>query len=113
DHYYSRYGPSQGEGHDLAVGWLIDKRGNDNYQVSGGLGIGLTNSVGIFVDSDGDDTYSTREDIGLGDANRARDAGGVGIFLDLSGKDNYPAGTPCRNGRAWTRGMWGLGWDRQ
>lgn len=113
DHYYSRFGPSQGEGHDLAVGWLVDKKGNDNYQVSGGLGIGLTNSVGIFIDSGGDDTYSTREGMGLGDANRARDAGGVGVFLDLSGKDNYPAETPCRNGRAWTRGMWGLGWDRQ
>lgn len=112
DHYYSRYGPSQGEGHDLAVGWLIDKKGNDNYQVSGGLGIGLTNSVGIFVDSEGNDTYSTREDVGMGDANRARDAGGIGVFLDMGGKDNYPAGTPCRNGRAWTRGLWGIGWDR-
>jgi len=112
DHYYSRFGPSQGEGHDLAVGWLIDKRGNDNYQVSGGLGVGLTNSVGIFVDSGGDDTYSTREEVGIGDANRARDAGGVGVFLDLGGKDTYPTGTPCRNGRAWTRGLWGIGWDK-
>jgi len=112
DHYYSRYGPSQAEGHDLAVGWLVDKRGNDCYQVSGGLGIGLTNSVGIFVDSGGDDTYSTREDMGMGDANRARDAGGVGVFLDLSGKDSYPMGAPCRNGRAWTRGLWGIGWDK-
>ncbi len=113
DHYYSRYGPSQGEGHDLAVGWLIDKKGNDNYQVSGGLGIGLTNSVGIFIDSEGDETYSTKEDMGMGDANRARDAGGIGVFLDMGGKDNYPSGTPCRNGRAWTRGLWGIGWDKQ
>jgi PTS system glucitol/sorbitol-specific IIC component len=32
------------------VGVFVDKKGNDEYSIEGGNGLGLTNSVGIFVD---------------------------------------------------------------
>jgi HEAT repeat protein len=111
DHYYSRYGPAQGEGHDLAVGFLIDKRGNDGYMVSGGQGIGLTNSCGIFVDYEGNDLYASSENIGQGSATRARGFGGIGAFLDLGGRDTYPASQYGKDESVWSDGDYGIGMD--
>lgn len=111
DQYFSRFGPSMGEGHDFAVGILIDGKGNDSYLVSGGLGIGLTNSFGLFIDYEGDDVYQITEKLGLGDANWKRDMGGIGIFLDLGGNDVYPPHKLARNSRYWMDGTYGCGID--
>jgi hypothetical protein len=112
DYYYSRLGPSQGEGHDLSVGILIDRKGKDYYSVSGGQGIGLTNSFGLFLDAEGDDSYMTTEpNFGQGIANWARGFGGSGVFLDLDGTDNYVQGSPGRDRNYWTQGTFGSGID--
>lgn len=89
DMYYSRYGPSQGEGHDYGLGVLIDRKGDDNYTVSGGQGVGLTNSVGIFIDYAGNDRYHNNEKISNGDATLSRSYWGTGIFADMEGNDDY------------------------
>ena len=112
DYYYSRLGPSQGEGHDLAVGILIDRKGKDYYSVSGGQGIGLTNSFGLFLDVEGDDSYMTTEsNFGQGIANFARGFGGAGVFLDLDGADDYVQGSPGKDRNFWTQGTYGSGID--
>ena len=116
DHYFSRHGPSQGEGHDFAVGILIDSAGYDWYTVSGGLGIGLTNSIGIFIDGEGNDVYNITEKrggthFGIGDVNKARGFTGIGIFLDLGGKDVYPS-ERYGDDKTWARSIYGMGMDR-
>ncbi len=112
DYYYSRLGPSQGEGHDLSVGILIDRKGKDYYSVSGGQGIGLTNSFGLFLDAEGDDSYMTTEpNFGQGIANWARGFGGSGVFLDLDGTDDYVQGSPGKDRNYWTQGTYGSGID--
>lgn len=112
DYYYSRLGPSQGEGHDLSVGILIDRKGKDYYSVSGGQGIGLTNSYGLFLDAEGDDSYmTTQPNYGQGTATWARGFGGSGIFLDLSGQDVYAQGSPGKDRNYWTQGTYGSGID--
>ncbi|MEO0114590.1 MAG: HEAT repeat domain-containing protein [candidate division WOR-3 bacterium] len=112
DYYYSRLGPSQGEGHDLSVGILIDRKGKDYYSVSGGQGIGLTNSFGLFLDAEGDDSYMTVEpNFGQGTANWARGFGGSGVFLDLDGTDRYVQGSPGKDQNYWTQGTYGSGID--
>jgi HEAT repeat protein len=111
DHYFSKMGPSQGEGHDLGCGILIDSSGDDWYSVSGGLGVGLTNSFGLFADLSGSDVYNITEKLGIGDANYARGFSGLGIFLDLEGKDSYPS---SRGGDEsyWINGDYGIGIDK-
>ncbi len=111
DHYFSSMGPSQGEGHDLACGILIDSSGNDWYSVSGGLGVGLTNSFGLFADLSGSDVYNITEELGIGDANCARGFSGIGIFLDLAGKDYYPD-TRGYDDSYWINGDYGIGFDK-
>ncbi len=111
DHYFSRFGPSQGEGHDLAIGFLIDRKGNDNYMVSGGQGVGLTNSCGIFIDSEGDDLYASSERLGQGSANRARGFGGFGGFFDMGGRDTYPKSRMGEDESVWSCGIYGIGYD--
>jgi hypothetical protein len=111
DHYFSRFGPSQGEGHDLAVGFLIDKKGNDSYMVSGGQGVGLTNSCGIFIDSEGNDLYASSERLGQGSANMARGFGGFGAFIDIGGRDSYPQSRQGKDETVWADGAYGIGYD--
>jgi HEAT repeat protein len=111
DHYFSAMGPSQGEGHDLACGILIDSSGNDSYSVSGGLGVGLTNSFGLFADLSGSDVYNITEELGIGDANYARGFSGLGVFLDLKGKDSYPYSRGCNDGY-WINKDFGIGIDK-
>ncbi len=112
DYYYSRLGPSQGEGHDLSVGILIDRKGKDYYSVSGGQGIGLTNSFGLFLDVEGDDSYMTNQpNYGQGTATWARGFGGSGVFLDLDGMDVYVQGSPGKDRNYWTQGTYGSGID--
>lgn len=111
DHYFSRFGPAQGEGHDLAIGILIDRRGDDSYTVSGGQGVGLTNSCGIFIDSEGNDLYASSEDLGQGGANMARGFGGFGAFIDIGGRDTYPKSRPGADETVWADGTYGVGYD--
>lgn len=111
DHYFSRFGPAQGEGHDLAVGFLIDRKGDDSYMVSGGQGVGLTNSCGIFIDSEGNDLYASSERLGQGSANMARGFGGIGVFFDIGGKDSYPKGRMGEDESVWSSGIYGIGYD--
>jgi hypothetical protein len=113
DHYFSRFGPSQGEGHDLAIGFLIDKKGNDSYMVSGGQGVGLTNSCGIFIDSEGNDLYASSERLGQGSANMARGFGGFGAFIDIGGRDSYPKSRMGEDETVWSDGAYGIGYDVQ
>lgn len=89
DMYFSRFGPSQGEGHDWGVGVLTDDEGDDNYTVSGGQGVGLANGVGIFLDKGGRDSYFTSEHVHNGDVTIAREFYGYGIFIDMAENDFY------------------------
>jgi hypothetical protein len=111
DHYFSKMGPSQGEGHDLACGILIDSSGNDWYSVSGGLGVGLTNSFGLFADLSGSDVYNITEKLGIGEATYARGFSGLGIFMDLKGNDFYPFGRG-EDESYWINGDYGIGFDK-
>ena len=110
DHYYSKHGPGQGAGHDYAVGFLIDRGGNDCYSVEGGNGLGLTNSVGIFFDVWGNDQYLRNYESNYGYANAARDAGGIGLFIDAGGEDLYPL-ERTKNDTIWNFGTFGIGLD--
>jgi hypothetical protein len=110
DMYFSRFGPSQGEGHDFAVGMLSDKKGNDTYTVSGGQGAGLNNSVGILLDREGDDSYYSRENFACGDVNESRGFFGFGVFIDLEGEDFY-AKAGEKDSISWINKYYGIGID--
>ena len=110
DMYFSRFGPSQGEGHDFAVGLLSDKKGNDTYIVSGGQGAGLNNSVGILLDREGDDSYYSKENFACGDVNESRGFYGFGIFIDLEGNDSYSKSGE-KDSTIWINKYYGIGMD--
>ncbi|MGE3063798.1 MAG: HEAT repeat domain-containing protein [bacterium] len=110
DMYFSRFGPSQGEGHDFAVGMLCDKKGNDTYTVSGGQGAGLNNSVGILLDREGDDSYYSRENFACGDVNESRGFYGFGAFIDLEGNDFYTKAGE-KDSISWINKYYGIGID--
>ncbi len=111
DSYYSRLGPSQGEGHDLSVGVLLDRAGNDVYYASGGQGTALTNSVGLLVDVTGNDVYSSTEKLALAGGKPARGFASAGMFVDMAGKDYYTAGSAGSDYGFWTNGVYGAGMD--
>lgn len=109
DMYYSRYGPSQGEGHDYGIGILVDSEGNDNYTVSGGQGVGLANGIGIFIDKKGRDNYFTTENVHNGHATLTRGFYGYGIFIDLEEHDFYAQGN--NKGIVEIKHIYGLKYD--
>jgi len=111
DQYHSRNGVVGGTAHDLSVGMLFEEEGNDNYIVSGGYGVSLTNSVALFVDKQGNDMYSTWEDNSFGSVRWARGFSGCGIFMDLEGKDVYSRNTAAEDGKLWLKNGWGIGID--
>ncbi|MDA3813643.1 MAG: HEAT repeat domain-containing protein [Candidatus Cloacimonetes bacterium] len=111
DQYHSRNGVVGGTAHDLSVAMLVDESGDDNYIVSGGYGISLTNSFALFIDKSGDDMYSTWEDHSFGSVRPARGFAGCGIFIDLEGKDRYSRNTLAKDGGLWTYNGWGIGID--
>lgn len=84
DAYTMTIGLGQGSAHDWAVGWQIDRAGNDVYQ-GNGQGMGLNFSVGILLDCAGDDSHSAIGDgsIGKGSNND------ISLLLDLAGSDTY------------------------
>jgi hypothetical protein len=77
-------GLGQGAAHDWAVGWQIDRAGNDFYQ-GNGQGMGLNFSIGILLDCAGDDSHCTNNEgsIGKGSNND------ISLLLDLAGTDSY------------------------
>ena len=111
DQYHSRNGVVGGTAHDLSVAMLVDESGDDNYIVSGGYGISLTNSFALFIDKLGNDMYSTWEDYSFGSVRWARGFAGCGIFMDLEGKDRYSRNTLAKDGGLWTHNGWGIGID--
>ncbi len=111
DQYHSRNGVVGGTAHDLSVAMLVDEEGDDNYIVSGGYGISLTNSFALFIDKLGNDMYSTWEDYSFGSVRWARGFAGCGIFMDLEGKDRYSRNTLAEDGGLWTHNGWGIGID--
>ena len=84
DTYSMGVGLGQGAAHDWAVGWQIDRAGNDFYQ-GNGQGMGLNFSVGILLDCAGDDSHCTNNEgsIGKGSNND------ISLLLDLAGTDSY------------------------
>ncbi|MEO0237167.1 MAG: HEAT repeat domain-containing protein [candidate division WOR-3 bacterium] len=110
DMFFSRYGPSQGEGHDFAYGILVDQKGDDNYTVSGGQGVGLNNSVGIFLDKKGNDSYFSSEKLSNGDVNESRGFSGIGLFIDCEGKDFYSKQSN-KDSISWINKYYGFGVD--
>lgn len=111
DDFYQSKGVSQGCGHDLAPGILVDFSGNDSY-LSHDLSqaAGSANGAGILADLGGDDGYLVKSNANTqGYGNPRREFGSIGVFLDLSGRDAYSG--PGRDGRRWTSGLWGVGWD--
>ncbi len=111
DLYFSRYGPSLGEGHDLSCGILLDGEGDDWYCVSGGIGVGINNSFGFLHDAGGDDVYAVTEELGVGDVNWGRKFASLGVFVDDGGKDYY-LNSPGRDDRGWVQKGYGIGVDR-
>jgi len=111
DDVYQAKGVSQGCGHDLAPGLLVDYSGNDNYLAHDlSQGAGSANGVGILADLAGEDGYLVKSKANTqGYGNPRREFGSIGVFLDLKGGDVYSG--PGRDGRRWTSGLWGVGWD--
>jgi hypothetical protein len=84
DTYSMGVGLGQGAAHDWAVGWQIDRAGNDFYQ-GNGQGMGLNFSIGVLLDCAGDDSHCTNNEgsIGKGSNND------ISLLLDLAGTDSY------------------------
>lgn len=84
DTYSMGVGLGQGAAHDWAVGWLIDRAGDDWYQ-GNGQGMGLNFSFAILLDCAGNDSHSTNGEgsIGKGSNND------ISLLLDLGGMDVY------------------------
>ncbi|MBX3460923.1 MAG: peptidylprolyl isomerase [Planctomycetes bacterium] len=86
DTYSMGVGLGQGAAHDWAVGWLIDRAGNDHYQ-GNGQGMGLNYSFGILLDCGGNDCHSTNPDGGIGKGHN----NDISVLLNLAGTNRYTA----------------------
>ncbi len=84
DTYSMGVGLGQGAAHDWAMGWQIDRAGDDWYQ-GNGQGMGLNFSFAILLDCAGNDSHSTNGEgsIGKGSNND------ISLLLDLGGTDVY------------------------
>jgi len=109
---YSCHACTQGFGHDLAVGWLIDEGGNDYYTADSlAQGSGNANGVGLLIDRSGRDGYFGRNPVACGGhGNLARDYGSIGILIDMGGSDTY-TDEISSDGSWWTKTNWGAGID--
>ena len=65
------------------VGLLIDRRGNDRYDLAVGTGGAGLGGIGILVDAEGDDVYTGRR------FTQGAALGGLGLLLDLAGADKH------------------------
>lgn len=105
DSYSNYYGVGHGGAHDYAVGWLIDRAGNDLYQ-GNGQGQGLNFSVAILLDCSGDDSRSTYNDGSIGKGHN----NSVSLLLDLGGTDFYGP-KEIKDGRFTRRGTHEMVYD--
>jgi len=103
---------SQGCGHDLAFGLLLDCSGNDQYNAFDlSQAAGSANGIGMLIDLAGDDGHIARVKKNThGYGNPRRDYGSIGLFLDLAGKDDY-RGYGSDNSYWVTDSKWGIGAD--
>ncbi len=102
---------SIGVGHDLSIGWLLDREGHDTYQAPGlSLGSGNAAGIGVLVDAAGDDVYEATGDFSFGNASIETvgdpvrgPAGTIGLFLDRGGDDSYarPTIAPVMQNATW------------
>jgi hypothetical protein len=107
---YRARGVSQGTGHDLAWGGLVDLSGNDTYVTDDlGQGAGNANGVGVFLDHSGGDSYVQARSNTLGYGNTRRGSGSIGLFVDGRGTDRYAL--RGGDGELLTSGRVGLGID--
>lgn len=100
-----------GQGHDLSLGWLVDRSGDDIWHAPGlGLGAGNDNGIGLLVDLGGADTYRVPDARTFGGA-AIGDRGAafaaelcLGVFIDADGVDDYVMldGTPIGNDAMWS-----------
>ncbi|MCB9552663.1 MAG: hypothetical protein H6705_12455 [Myxococcales bacterium] len=100
-----------GQGHDMSLGWLIDRAGDDTWHAPGlGLGAGNDNGIGILADLAGDDTYRVADartfgGAAIGDRGDAFEAElCLGLFIDADGIDVYEGleATPIANDTRWS-----------
>lgn len=102
---------SNGVGHDLSIGWLLDRDGRDTYDAPGlSLGSGNAAGLGLFVDGGGDDHYAATGDFSFGNASIETvgdpvrgPAGTIGLFVDRGGDDTYarPTLPPVMQNTTW------------
>lgn len=102
---------SIGVGHDLSIGWLLDRDGNDTYHAPGlSLGSGNAAGIGLFVDGGGVDDYRATGDFSFGNASIETvgdpvrgPAGTIGLFVDRGGDDLYarPNLAPVAQNATW------------
>jgi hypothetical protein len=91
-------------GHDFSVSLLLNRGGNDEYNIpeGDGLGYSINRSVVMLIDTAGDDSYRTKEGNKPGFARFDRrfadydtthtyfaEASALGLFLDVGGTDSY------------------------
>ncbi|MFO0773670.1 MAG: hypothetical protein U0172_03265 [Nitrospiraceae bacterium] len=67
----------------LGIGVLIDKRGNDNYDLSDGSGGTGFAGIGLLYDEGGNDLYNGAR------FTQGAAIGGLGLLLDADGNDQY------------------------
>ncbi|MBZ0136224.1 MAG: peptidyl-prolyl cis-trans isomerase [Planctomycetes bacterium] len=84
DSYTNPHGVGLGGAHDWAVGWLIDREGDDLYQ-GNGQGQGLNFAVGIMMDCAGNDSHSTNHANSIGHGHN----NDISLLLDFEGTDVY------------------------
>lgn len=105
DMYDAYHGLEQGNAHDWSAGCLEDLQGNDTYRGStASQGCALNVAVAWLLDYGGDDQYyvkasDTTSNQGGGNFNRPRNHGSLGLLIDLGHGDDYyvdPRGVPGR-----------------
>ncbi len=100
DCYYDQYGVGIGGAHDYAVGFLVDRGGDDNYSGSGASRAGRSRTPWPCSSTTAATTATWRSARAgrTASATPARDTGGIALFLDAGGADAYGEATPRREG---------------
>jgi hypothetical protein len=107
---YTSWIVSQGVGHDLAFGLLLDHEGDDVYEASGqSQGFGKANGIGILADARGNDRYVGEGETLQGYGERDQAFESLGLLMDGGGHDLYSG--PGRDDTLWRGGEIGIGLD--
>jgi HEAT repeat protein len=109
---YTSWIVSQGVGHDLAFGLLLDEGGDDVYEASGqSQGFGNANGIGILADAAGNDRYVGEAETVQGYGQRDQTFESLGFLMDGGGSDVYSG--LGRDDTLWRRGEIGIGLDAE